>query len=96
MTECYFADYTIGTNAYEAFERVCTPLGKRALIIGGETALEKSREKLMKSLGGFEIVGTVVYGKECYRKRIEESYNAYCESGADFVIGVGGGKAIDT
>ena len=96
MTDCYFADYTIGTNAYEAFERVCAPLGYRALIIGGETALAKSREKLMKNLGDFEIVDCVVYGKECYRKRIEELYNLYKNSGADFVIGVGGGKAIDT
>ena len=96
MTECYFADYTIGTDAYEAFGRVCSPLGKRALIIGGKTALEKSHEKLIKALGGFEIVDTVIYGKECFRKRIDELYNAYKGSGADFVIGVGGGKAIDT
>ena len=96
MKDCYFADYTIGTGAYEAFDSVCTPLGKRALIIGGETALEKSREKLMKNLGRFEIVDTVVYGRECYRKRIEELHNKYKNSDADFVIGVGGGKAIDT
>ena len=96
MTNCYFADYTIGTDAYEAFNKVCVPLGKSALIIGGETALEKSVEKLIKNLGGFEIVDTVIYGKECYRKRIEELHNKYKASGADFVIGVGGGKAIDT
>ena len=96
MTDCYFADYAIGKNAYEAFTRICAPLGQRALIIGGETALEKSKKKIMENLGSFEIVDTVVYGKECYRKRIEELYNAYCDKGADFVIGVGGGKAIDT
>ena len=96
MTDCYFADYTIGADAYEAFERVCAPLGNRVLIIGGETALEKSRGKLMENLGVFDIVDCVVYGKECYRRRIEELYNAYKDSGADFVIGVGGGKAIDT
>ena len=96
MSDCYFADYTIGTDAYEAFGRVCAPLGKRALIIGGETALKKSEKKLRENLGGFEIVDCVVYGKECFRKRIEELYNAYKASDADFVIGVGGGKAIDT
>ena len=96
MTDCYFADYTIGADAYKEIESVCAKLGNRALIIGGETALEKSREKLMENLGGFEIVDTVVYGKECYRKRIEELHNKYKDSDADFVIGVGGGKAIDT
>ena len=96
MTNCYFADYTIGADAYKEIEKVCAPLGHRALIIGGETALAKSREKLIKNLGDFEIVDTVIYGRECYRKRIEELHNKYKDSGADFVIGVGGGKAIDT
>ena len=48
MTDCYFADYTIGADAYESIGRVCAPLGKRALIIGGETALGKSEKKIMK------------------------------------------------
>ena len=46
MKQCYFADYTIGKDAYKNIKDVCLCLGKHALIIGGETALSKSIEKL--------------------------------------------------
>lgn len=96
MTECFFADYTIGCDAYKNISRVCLPLGKRALIVGGETALSKSKNKLYANMADFEIVDTVVYGKECYKERVCELYDAYKDKNVDFVIGVGGGKAIDT
>ena len=96
MKECYFADYTIGTDAYKNIKTVCLPLGKRALIVGGKTALSKSEAKLKANMQDFDIVDAVVYGKECYKKRVEELYQNYKDSGIDFVMGVGGGKAIDT
>lgn len=96
MKQCYFADYTIGTDAYENIKNVCLCLGKRALIVGGETALSKAIHKLKAAMTDFEIVDTVVYGKECTRKKAEELYGIYKASNVDFVIGVGGGKAIDT
>lgn len=96
MKQCYFADYTIGTDAYKNIEDVCSALGKRALIIGGETALSKSEAKLKENMQAFDIVDTVIYGKECYKKRVEELYETYKNSCVNFVVGVGGGKAIDT
>ncbi|MCD8390423.1 MAG: iron-containing alcohol dehydrogenase family protein [Firmicutes bacterium] len=96
MKECYFADYTVGADAYGSIERVCAPLGRRAVIIGGETALEKSAEKLKAAMRNFEIIDIAVYGKECYRANISRLYDKYKDSGADFVVGAGGGKAIDT
>ena len=96
MNECFFADYTIGTDAYENIKSVCSGLGKRALIVGGETALSKAKEKLLKYLADFEIVDIVIYGKECIRKRAEELFDTYKSKNVDFVIGVGGGKALDT
>ncbi len=96
MTNCNFAGYTIGADAYDAIEAICAPLGRRALIIGGETALSKAREKLLPAMNAFEIIDCVIYGKECYRARIAELADTYKNSGADFVVGVGGGKAIDT
>ncbi len=96
MKQCYFTDYTIGADAYENIKDVCGCLGKRALIVGGETALSKSIDKLRVAMHDFEIVDVVVYGKECTRKHVEELYNIYKSDAIDFVVGVGGGKAIDT
>lgn len=97
MKENNFCGYTIGEDAFSAVEKICAPLGKRVLIIGGETALAKSLEKLKNALkDGFEIVDVAVYGKECCRARMEELSAAYERCGVDFVIGVGGGKALDT
>lgn len=96
MKQCYFANYTIGTDAYENIKSVCGCLGKRALIVGGETALSKSINKLKAAMRDFEIVDVVVYGKECTRGRAEELYDIYKNRGVDFLVGAGGGKALDT
>lgn len=96
MQQCYFADYSIGQDAYDNIERVCLALGKRVLIVGGETALAKSLDKLKKAMTGFDIADTVIYGKESCRSRVEELKRQFKDSGIDFVMGVGGGKALDT
>lgn len=96
MQQCYFADYSIGADAYDNIEAVCAPLGRRVLIIGGKTALEKSIDKLRAAMTNFTIADTVVYGKECYRKRVEELRAQFENENVDFVMGVGGGKALDT
>lgn len=96
MNSCYFADFTIGKDAYENIYNVCKLLGKRVLVVGGEKALNASVQKLNRALDRFDIIDIVVYGKECYRERIEELYNTYKDESVDFVMGVGGGKALDT
>lgn len=96
MKQCYFADYTIGKDAYKNIKDVCLCLGKHALIIGGETALSKSIEKLKAAMSDFEITDTVMYCKECTRKNAEEIAASHKDGKVDFVVGVGGGKAIDT
>ena len=96
MRECYFADFSIGPDAFLNIEKVCSNIGNNVLIIGGETALSKSIEKLRLSLEKFNIVDIVMYGKECYKTRIYEIASLYKEKKIDFIVGVGGGKAIDT
>ena len=97
MKETIFCGYTIGEDAYSSISEICVSFGKRALIIGGETALSKAMDKLLPALDGkFEIVGKVIYGKECTQERMLELADEYKNTCPDFVIGVGGGKAIDT
>ncbi len=96
MKQCYFADYTIGQDAYDSIEKICSPLGKNVLIVGGETALSKSIDKLLNAMKGFNIIDTIVYGKECTRGKVESLFDTYKDKNIDFVVGVGGGKALDT
>ena len=97
MKQRFFPAYTIGEDAYEKFNEVCKPLGKRYLLIGGKTALSVARERLLANISDeFSMVDEVIYGKECYEERVYELYNEYKNSQIDFVVGVGGGKAIDT
>ena len=96
MKERFFCGYAVGKDALDGFERICAPLGKRILIIGGEKALAAADKKLKDALSAFEIADTVLYGGECSDKRARELYEAYKTAGIDFIVGVGGGKALDT
>ena len=97
MKKRFFCGYTVGADAMGSFRDICAPLGKRVLVIGGKRALRAAQEKLEAAiLPEFEIVDTVLYGDECSKKRAEELARKFKDGGVDFLIGVGGGKAIDT
>lgn len=68
---------------------------QKIMILAGETALSKTKTKLFAALEGYEVK-TLIYGKEC-----TEANNQYLASlelvkTADILIGIGGGKALDT
>lgn len=93
-----FANYTIGPNAYKAFADVCERLGKKFVLIGGKTALEKGKGKLDAVLAesDFQMLDCIIYGTECTYKRIDELAGMNAVKEADFIVGMGGGKALDT
>ena len=45
-----FANYTIGKEAYQNVNEVCSRYGTKALLIGGKLALEAGKEKLLRAL----------------------------------------------
>jgi len=98
----YFANYTIGEDAYEHVNEVCSRFGSSALLIGGELALKAGKEKLLQALKNTDsaspvtILDTVLFGTDCTYQRMDELAALAKDLHADMIFGMGGGKALDT
>jgi glycerol dehydrogenase len=73
------------------------PLGKKVLLVGDETTLAVARPKLAPSLNkaGLEFAEEVFAG-EVTKEEAHRIADLLINAGYDLIIGVGGGKAIDT
>jgi len=89
--------YTVGEDAYQAVPHVLKPLGCHALLIGGRKALAAGRAFLMEALAGSGITLTVSeFTGECTFMQAEAFAARAKEAGACAILGMGGGKALDT
>ncbi|QUH25808.1 iron-containing alcohol dehydrogenase family protein [Serpentinicella alkaliphila] len=93
-----FPSYTIQEDALLTVGGVIKSYGQRVLIVGGKIALEKAQEKLRKSLdeNKLEIVDFMWYGGECTYSNIDKIVEKAKNESVDIIVGVGGGKALDT
>lgn len=94
----FFANYTIGEDAYEMVPQVCGRFGTRVLLIGGEKAMEAALPALKEAVrdSELEFVAQVAFGRDCTTAAMSR-WAAYArECGADMIFGMGGGKALDT
>jgi glycerol dehydrogenase-like iron-containing ADH family enzyme len=87
-----------GPDALHSLGIFCKTQGERAFILGGKTALVKTKETINTSLSqyGVEVVATEWYGGECTQKGIQQLTAEAIKAKADVIIAVGGGKALDT
>ena len=94
----YFANYTIGENAYGQVPQVCLPFGKRIFLIGGRRAMDAAEGLLGKALegSGLVVLESVEFGADCTYRTIDRWAQRAKELGADMIFGMGGGKALDT
>lgn len=91
-----FPSYTIGKDAYEKVDEVCKKYGKKAIVIGGETAISKVKPIFEKCLKDIEIVKYHKFLGEASFEACDEILELDELKEADMIFGVGGGKAIDT
>lgn len=72
--------------------------GNRAFVIGGKTALSLVGDKVRKSLesNGIDVVLWEEGVSECTMAAIDRLASAGRKADPHFVVGVGGGKAVDT
>jgi len=90
--------YIQGRGAIALLGENARKLGKRAYVIGGQTAISVTEESIWTSLdaSGIEVVAVDNGVKDCTYATIERLVMKGGRVEPDFVIGVGGGRAIDT
>ncbi|SDK06071.1 iron-containing alcohol dehydrogenase family protein [Natronincola ferrireducens] len=93
-----FPNYTIQEKLLSKVGEMLRSYGETVLVMGGRTALEKTEEELKKSFksNGLEAVDFMWYGGECTYANINKAAEIAKLEGVDMIIGVGGGKALDT
>jgi len=93
----FFPGYSAGEDAYHEIAAVCSNYGKTAVVIGGKTAMEKTKNYLLEATkdGPVTILDFVWYKGEAAFEYADELATNETVLKADMVFGVGGGKAID-
>ncbi|MGB0561870.1 MAG: iron-containing alcohol dehydrogenase family protein [Spirulinaceae cyanobacterium] len=72
-------------------------LGQRPLVIGGEQTLQVVEPQLNQTLHVHDlVVASTVYTPDCSESSLATLREAVAQHEADLIIGVGGGKALDT
>ncbi|MEA5016967.1 MAG: iron-containing alcohol dehydrogenase [Candidatus Limiplasma sp.] len=88
--------YVRGSGALALLGELSAPLGRKALVIGGKTALSKTLDAITHSLQSQGIgLSVAVFQTEVCKEQAYALREAFLREKADFVIGVGGGKALD-
>lgn len=81
-----------GQNAIARSTEAIARLGKRPLIVGGKNSLAAIQPYLENQQ---LQAAQATYGKDCSENSLKTLHEAAIAHKADFIIGVGGGKALD-
>ena len=71
-------------------------LGQTPLVVGGDRTLQAIESRLSPILEGAWADSSATYGHDCSEAELERLRQAVDQRNADYIIGVGGGKALDT
>ena len=94
----HLPSYSIGPDCYNEVPYVTRFFGKTAVVLGGETAMEKAKPALLKGVEGsdVELLGFLPYGGDSTYENGDALIANPLVQKADMILAVGGGKACDT
>lgn len=94
----YLPSYSVGTDCYKEIPNVARRFGNKVVVIGGRTAIEKSRQAILDGVAGsnVEIIDFIVYGNDATYENVDKLIADERVKNADIVFAVGGGRAVDT
>ena len=94
----YLPNYSIGSDCYKEIPYVARNYGKKAVVIGGKTAMAKSKDAIEDGIAGsdIEIVDYIWYGGDSTYENGDALIAMDTVKNADIIFGVGGGRACDT
>lgn len=90
--------FCFGRGVYTRFPELCAPLGQTFAVVGGVTAMEKGLPALTASLegSGMKLLAALPFGGACTDAAMRRLAEQIAPLAPAFLVGMGGGKAIDT
>ncbi|MDO4977293.1 MAG: iron-containing alcohol dehydrogenase family protein [Eubacteriales bacterium] len=94
----YLPNYSIGPECYKEIPHVARNFGKKAVVVGGVTAMSKAKDALLEGIAGsdMEIIDFIPYGGDSSYENGDALLANDTVKSADIIFGVGGGRACDT
>lgn len=94
----FLPSYSIGESCYNEIPNIIRKYGKNVVVIGGKTAIEKSKNELLNAIenSDIKILDFIWYGGDSTYENIDILKNNTTVKKADILFAVGGGRACDT
>lgn len=91
-------NYSIGPDCYSEIPYVARNFGKKAVVVGGVTAMSKAKDALLAGIADsdIEILDFIPYGGDSSYENGDALIANETVQKADIIFGVGGGRACDT
>lgn len=90
--------FIFGRGILKRFPALCAPLGRSFAVVGGVTAMQRGMPALEASLSGADmrLLAALPFGGACTLSAMDSLAERLCPLSPDFLVGMGGGKSIDT